>query len=106
MISSLLLLSHCLWKVQYNIVHEQTPSDFYRDKEDTIYSLVRELLSTDPLSLPNDKRYILDFIFKEIITNHGDSIKEWIITALEYIDTATSRNQARVIAQQCPTARA
>ena len=79
---------------------------FYRDEEETTHSLVCKLLSTDPLSLPNDKRYILDFIFKEIITNHGDSIKEWIITALEYIDTATSRNQARVIAQQCPTARA
>ena len=78
-------------------MHGQTPGNFYRDEEETTHSLVCQLLSTDPLSLPNDKHYILDFIFKEIITNHGDSIKEWIITALEYIDTATSRDQVRVI---------
>ena len=106
MISSLLLLSYRLWKVRCNIVHAQSPGDFYGDEEETTHSLIREILSTDPLSLPGDKRYILNFTFEEIITNRGDWIKAWIITALEYIDTATSRDQARVIAQQRPTARA
>lgn len=99
MISSLLLLSHCLWKVRCNIVHAQTPSDFYGDEEETTHSLICELLSTDPLSLLSDKYHILNFTFEEITTNRGDWIKAWIITALEYIDTRTSHDQARVIAQ-------
>ena len=71
-ISSLLLLSHCLWKVRCNIVHAQSPGDFYGDEEETTHSLVRELLSTDLLSLLSDKHYILNFIFEEIITNRRD----------------------------------
>ena len=56
-------------------MHTQTPGNFYGDEEETKHSLIYELLATDPLSLPDNKYYILDFTFKEIITNCGDWIK-------------------------------
>ena len=33
----------------------KTPRNFYGDEEDTIYALVYELLTTEPLLLPEDK---------------------------------------------------